>query len=321
VPLIENLEVRFREENGTLVIQGRSGRGTFATAPAVLPGGEVGSFLYLTDTPAAYTSAAGKVVAVNATEDALEFVAGGAGGGNQFEWLFVGGGVIPPGGNYVGYNSWGALVIEPDSNYYQALTILNGVSDVFGLDSHYAYFSDFDNSTLGGTYLSLGRNNNGTTPAAGYLSLAMRTGAYRPIWIDASNQVRVMTDLTALSNTTDTGGVVVGTQSSSLATKDVLGDPVTPDEALLHVLAAAKDAVKRFRYKPALEGDESSRPFNGEEFSGIITDYAERYGMDRDEEHPAGKSLNVITAIGDLMLAVAELAKRVEELEAQISGG
>jgi len=37
--------------------------------------------------------------------------------------------------------------------------------------------------------------------------------------------------------------------------------------------------------------------------------------MDRDADHPAGKSLNVPNAIGDLMIAVDYLARRVAALE------
>ena len=68
-------------------------------------------------------------------------------------------------------------------------------------------------------------------------------------------------------------------------------------------------AVRRFTYK--------NGSFGGEEFSGLVVDYAPRYGMDRDADHPAGKSLNVVTAIGDLMIAVDYLAGRVAALEAR----
>ena len=85
------------------------------------------------------------------------------------------------------------------------------------------------------------------------------------------------------------------------------GAPLSADAILTHIQAGAA-AVRRFVYK--------SNAYNGEEFSGLIVDYAARYGMDRDDEHPAGKSLNVINAIGDLMIAVTDLAGRVAALEA-----
>ena len=80
-----------------------------------------------------------------------------------------------------------------------------------------------------------------------------------------------------------------------------MGVPIPIDDVLTAVQAGA-DAVRRFTYK--------SGAFNGEEFSGVVTDYAPRYGMDRDVEHPAGKSLNILTVIGDLLLAVANLTER-----------
>jgi hypothetical protein len=42
----------------------------------------------------------------------------------------------------------------------------------------------------------------------------------------------------------------------------------------------------------------------------VIVDYAPRYGMDRDPAHPAGKSLNLINVVGDLLRAVAWLIER-----------
>ena len=63
---------------------------------------------------------------------------------------------------------------------------------------------------------------------------------------------------------------------------------------------------------------EGPRPYGGEEFSGVVVDYAARYGMDRDAAHPAGKSLNTINSTGDLLIAVNYLAGRVADLEARL---
>lgn len=67
------------------------------------------------------------------------------------------------------------------------------------------------------------------------------------------------------------------------------------------------EAVRRFVYR--------SGAFGGEEFEGVVTDLAPAYGMDRDEEQPAGKSLNEIQILGDLLRMVDSLAQRVAELE------
>lgn len=64
------------------------------------------------------------------------------------------------------------------------------------------------------------------------------------------------------------------------------------------------EAVRRFVYR--------SGAFGGEEFEGVVTDLAPAYGMDRDEEQPAGKSLNEIQILGDLLRMVDSLAQRVD---------
>jgi hypothetical protein len=63
----------------------------------------------------------------------------------------------------------------------------------------------------------------------------------------------------------------------------------------------------RFTYK--------NGSFNGEEFLGLITDHSPTFGMDVDEAHPAGKSLNVVTAIGHLIASVQVLHARLAALE------
>lgn len=162
----------------------------------------------------------------------------------------------------------------------------------------------FDNGEGNGTYLSLQRNSNASTPAAGFLMMQNRSGSSYRVWVDASGLLRTGVIYPTFAN--DSAGTVVGSQTSSLDSKELLGPAVDGAEALLFVAEGA-EAVRRFTYK--------SGAFGGEEFSGLVVDYAPRYGMDRDDEHPAGKSLNVVTAVGDLMLAVAHLAERVAALE------
>lgn len=166
----------------------------------------------------------------------------------------------------------------------------------------------FDNSTGGGCFIAVQRNSNSTTPSAGYVTLHTRAGTSRHLWVDNGFLLRISSGTTAPLNGTDTSaGTVVGDQSSSLSVKDVIGTAVDGATALSHVADGAA-AVRRFVYK--------SGAYNSEEFSGLIVDYAARYGMDRDDEHPAGKSLNVINAIGDLMIAVTDIAQRLAALEA-----
>lgn len=157
-----------------------------------------------------------------------------------------------------------------------------------------------DGGSGSGPFVSVGRNANASTPSAGYLRLTTRVPQFQHIWPDATGVLRISTS--APTNATDTGGTVVGAQTSSLDSKVLVGECAPLAEVFDHIRVGA-EAVRRFTYK--------SGAFNGEEFEGVVVDFAPRYGMDRDEEHPAGKSLNEITVIGDLLRAVAWLAERV----------
>lgn len=180
---------------------------------------------------------------------------------------------------------------------------LRGYINTFA-DENSITLSGFDNGAGLGCFVSIQRNSNATTPAAGFLYLQPKTVNTRRVWVDDSGQLRIHT--ADPTNANDAAGTVVGTQTSSLDTKDVQGGPEDELAVLEHIREGAA-AVRRFVYK--------NGAYNGDEFSGIVIDYAPRYGMDRDAEHPAGKSLNVINAIGDLMIAVSHLASRVEALE------
>ncbi len=172
-----------------------------------------------------------------------------------------------------------------------------------------------DNGASFGGQLWLGNNNNASTPSSGFAYITNKNNATFAIWPDGAGNLRIFQGVP--TNAADLSGVVVGAQTSSLDKKDVLEGMSTIDE----VLAAVKqgsEAVRKFRYKPAGGGvDEATgkrakgdRPFNGETFEGLVTDFAPRYGMDEDEAHPAGKSLNMVNAIGDLLRAVAWLVER-----------
>lgn len=109
----------------------------------------------------------------------------------------------------------------------------------------------------------------------------------------------------------------VGASPSSLDRKDIVGEPISPNEALRLVTEAARTAVKRFVYKPFAIGSDD-RPMMGEELSGLIVDYAPRYGSYKDAEHPNGQMLNSITAIGDMMLAITALSDEVKDLRKKL---
>lgn len=188
-------------------------------------------------------------------------------------------------------------------------TFLNSVQRVAIKATSTANYLHMIDDDLGngnaGAFIQLGRNSNATNAGAGYLRFTARGAAVWRVWVDNVGALRIHSNDPTTAN--DTAGTIVGTQTSSLDSKNILGEAITGAEALESVVSAAK-AIKRFTYK--------SGAVNGEEFSGLIIDYAPRYGMDRDDDHKAGKSLNVINAIGDLMLAVSYLAEREKNNDA-----
>jgi hypothetical protein len=186
----------------------------------------------------------------------------------------------------------------------------NGIPhiSVMAAGARFAVFDTaaFDNGASIGNRLLLERNSNSTTPAAGLLALRNLGNTLYRIWPDASGNLRIHT--ANPTNANDTAGVVVGTQTSSAAAKDI--DDELPDwrQSIDHITAAVQaGALRSWRYK--------SGAYNGEHYPiGIVTDYAERYGQDKN------RSLNIPVAIGDLMGAVATLAERVEQLEKNLNG-
>lgn len=169
-----------------------------------------------------------------------------------------------------------------------------------------------DNGTGTGGVVTAGSNTNGSTPAPGSLRCNRAVGG-GSTWIfpDDTNIWRLTT--TAPTNANYTGANVVGAQTSSLAAKELL-EGETPITEVLEAIAQGAAAVRRFVYKPGFgePGEEGApRPFGGEQFEGVVIDFAPRYGYDLDALHPYGKSLNEITVIGDLLRAVDWLVREV----------
>lgn len=165
----------------------------------------------------------------------------------------------------------------------------------------------FDNGSGAGPYIAVRNNNNASTPAAGSIRFFNLNGTQYYVWPDTAALLRIGS--TAPTNSTDSGGTVIGAQTSNAAAK-YLQDALSPLNEVLERIQAGAAAVRRFSYK--------SGAFGGQEFEGVVTDIAPAYGMDRDAEHPQGKSLNEIVIMGDLLRAVASLTARLTELEARI---
>lgn len=168
---------------------------------------------------------------------------------------------------------------------------------------------DFGNNVNGARLESQRNSNAGAEgPAAGTLNLVSATAANGFVWQDAAGNLRIHstapTGSSGTPTTADTAGTVIGTQTSMAAEKLLEAADGTPLESLAAVMEAARSGLRAWRYK--------SGSFNNERFPvGLVTDLAPRYGMDRDAAHPAGKSLNIPVAIGDLFRAVAYLAEQI----------
>lgn len=124
----------------------------------------------------------------------------------------------------------------------------------------------------------------------------------RYTWVDASGNLRINsaapTGSIGSPTVSDTAGTVIGTQTSTLASKNILGEGVCPADALATIL---ETPVKRFTYK--------SGAYNGGEFHGIIADYSPEFAMDN------GKVFSPVSAFGYTIQAIKALTERIIALE------
>ncbi len=208
----------------------------------------------------------------------------------------------------------GLTVNMPSSTTAYALQILYNSIEAMRLQAlatdHSVQLAAFDNGNSIGPYITLGRNSNASTPASAFIIIQDKNSNANRIWVDGSGNLRIGTSNP--TNANDLAGTVVGTQTSSRAFKNILGAATNPAQALKNIVEAGRRALRRFTYK--------SGAYNNQAFEGIIVEEAPRYGMDRDAEHPAGKSLNEITLLSDLVGAIVALTERLEALESKQNG-
>lgn len=72
-------------------------------------------------------------------------------------------------------------------------------------------FASFDNGSSYGPVLTLGRNNDGSTPASGWIQIHNEAGTIYKLWVDTNGKLRIGTSIPTSAN--DTSGTVVGTQT------------------------------------------------------------------------------------------------------------
>lgn len=150
-----------------------------------------------------------------------------------------------------------------------------------------------------GARLIIGRNSSG----GGAPGQAWFTDKNNALWVvhpDSTGVLRIGGNAVTEAGG-DTVGTVVGAQTSTRASKDILRR-VT--ETALAMQTIRDTPVYEFRYK--------NGAFNGETFTGIVTDDSPMFGMDR------GKSFNPVSAFGASVLALQDLDARVRELEARL---
>lgn len=151
-----------------------------------------------------------------------------------------------------------------------------------------------------GSEIWLTRNTSGNG-APGTLRSADKTGTFWSIWPDSTGVLRI-SSTTPTEGSGDAIGTVVGTQTSTAASKHILGQVLDTDLAM-RVLR--RTPVFAFTYK--------NGAYNGETFYGITTDASPLFGMD------GGKSFNPVTAFGVTTLAVQNVDGRVTVLESMVA--
>ena len=164
----------------------------------------------------------------------------------------------------------------------------------------------FGNGAGAGTNLVAARNSDATTPAAGFLGLADRAGTQQNIWPDNTGKLRISS--LSPTNANDVAGTVVGDQTSWWEAKDVLGPSrIDPAEALSALLATQ---VYDFRYRDGA--------YNGRTFTGLVGYQANDWFLkNADLSKGQVPALDEVTMFGYTTLAIKELTRRIEALEAR----
>jgi hypothetical protein len=188
--------------------------------------------------------------------------------------------------------------------FSSALSFALSGTNIFTIDANGPLVNPQAKGTGGvsGQFVEVGRNTSGNG-AAGTYRFERRDGTVDSLWSDAGT-LRIGSPPTENDVNAHTGGTVVGTQTSSLDSKILLGERHDNDRMLRALLAAP---VYNFRYRGGA--------FTHETFTGVVTDYTPALGMDPDAAHPHGRSLNVVNANGYTIGAIKALDQRLRALE------
>jgi len=133
--------------------------------------------------------------------------------------------------------------------------------------------------------------------------MSQKSGTSGAIWPDDTGVLRIHTSLpNPDAGIADTAGTVVGTQTSTLVSKRLTGRDVTPEAALVTILATP---VVSFTYK--------SGAYSGTEFQGIIADWSPAFAMDN------GRSFNPISAFGYTVQAFKAQQAQIDDLASRLA--
>lgn len=192
---------------------------------------------------------------------------------------------------------------DPDTGWYQDTTntlmwTLAGVhrGTLIGQSLVLTAYTDGAGANTG-RRIYVGNNTSGSG-AAGCIELALRDSSTATIYASAGSLFRTAGGCPSENGAHD--GAVIGDQTSFLAEKDLLGQPT--DASLLD--AVLRTPVHHFAYKDGR--------YNGETFTGIVTDEAPWFGKDQN------RALNEINGLGYLIGAVRELERRLAASEARV---
>lgn len=155
-------------------------------------------------------------------------------------------------------------------------------------------------ASFAGSAITVGRNTNATNTAAGYIKYVSKSGTEYSVWADDTGVMRVNT--AAPISTNDVAGTVIGTQTSTRASKNIYGTYASNAESLALLLAT-----------PLYDFDYKSGAMNHQRFVGITTDDSPAFGMD------LGRSFNPASAFGHTVAAIKELERRLAATERELT--
>ena len=171
----------------------------------------------------------------------------------------------------------------------------------------------FDNGSGVGGYILIERNNNASTPAAGFLRMVDKGAQAYSVWPDDSGVLRIGTSF--ITNANDTSGTVVGTQTSWHALKENITewDGVEALDAIRSLTLYSYQMIQDGQKTP--DGDKPT-------YHGIVI-------MDEDRESNAwfglGYAENQIPVLnnrnlfGYILAAIRHGGDIIEELQTKVA--